>query len=97
MLAFYDFPAEHWRHLRTTNPIESSFATVKLRTRVTKGAGSKAAALAMAYKLLDSAQDRWRAFQGAELVKELLDGATFKDGIQVKDEENTTTDERVAA
>jgi len=96
LLAFYDFPAEHWRHLRTTNPIESSFATVKLRTRVTKGAGSKAAALAMAYKLLDSAQDRWRAFNGAELVRELLDGARFKDGVKVTDYE-TTTDERVAA
>ena len=96
LLAFYDFPAEHWRHLRTTNPIESSFATVKLRTRVTKGAGSKTAALAMAYKLLDSAQDRWRAFNGAELVTELLDGATFKDGIKVTDDE-TATDERVAA
>jgi transposase-like protein len=96
LLTFYDFPAEHWRHLRTTNPIESSFATVKLRTRVTKGAGSKDAALAMAYKLLDAAQDRWRMFNGAELVKELLDGATFKDGIKVTDDE-TTTDERVAA
>jgi transposase-like protein len=95
--AFYDFPAEHWRHLRTTNPIESSFATVKLRTRVTKGAGSKDAALAMAYKLLDAAQGRWRAFHGAELVKELLDGATYKDGIKVTDDETTTTDERVAA
>jgi len=62
LTAFYDFPAEHWRHLRTTNPIESSFATVKLRTRVTKGAGSKKAALAMAYKLLDAAQGRWRRF-----------------------------------
>ena len=96
LLAFYDFPAEHWRHVRTTNPIESSFATVKLRTRVTKGAGSKDAALAMAYKLLDAAQERWRAFNGAELVKELLDGATFKDGIKVTHDE-TTTDERVAA
>ncbi len=96
LLAFYDFPAEHWRHLRTTNPIESSFATVKLRTRVTKGAGSKDAALAMAYKLLDAAQERWRMFNGAELVKELLDGATFKDGIQITDDE-TTTDERAAA
>ena len=55
LTAFYDYPAEHWRHLRTTNPIESSFATVRLRTRVTKGAGSKTAALAMAYKLLESA------------------------------------------
>jgi transposase-like protein len=97
LLAFYDYPGEHWRHLRTTNPIESSFATVKLRTRVTKGAGSKDAALAMAYKLLDAAQDRWRMFNGAELVKELLDGATFRDGIKVTDNEDTTTDERVAA
>ena len=97
LLAFYDYPAEHWRHLRTTNPIESSFATVKLRTRVTKGAGSKDAALAMAYKLLDAAQDRWRMFNGAELVKELLDGATFRDGMGVTDNEDTTTDERVAA
>jgi len=96
LLAFYDFPAEHWRHLRTTNPIESAFATVKLRTRVTKGAGSKDAALAMAYKLLDAAQDRWRMFNGHELVTELLDGATFKDGIKVTDDE-TTTDEKVAA
>ena len=64
---------------------------------MTKGAGSKAAALAMAYKLLDSAQQRWRAFNGAELVKELLDGATFKDGKRVTDDEATTTDERVAA
>src|SRR3954451_9425035 len=64
LTAFYAFPAEHWRHLRTTNPIESSFATVKLRTRVTKGAGSKAAALAMAFKLLKAAEDRWRRFNG---------------------------------
>ncbi len=97
LLAYYEFPAEHWRHLRTTNPIESSFATVKLRTRVTKGAGSKSAALAMADKLLDAAQDRWRICNGAELVKELLDGATFKDGIKVTNDNAPTTDERVAA
>jgi transposase-like protein len=97
LIAFYDFPAEHWRHLRTTNPIESSFATVKLRTRVQKGAGSKAAALAMAYKLLDQAQQSWRAFNGPELVREVLDGATFKDGEKVTDDDETTTDERVAA
>ena len=82
LTAFYDFPAEHWRHLRTTNPIESSFATVKLRTRVTKGAGSKKAALAMAYKLLDAAQERWRRFNGHELVADVLAGAKFKDGDQ---------------
>jgi putative transposase len=96
LTAFFDFPAEHWRHLRTTNPIESSFATVKLRTKVTKGAGSKKAALAMAYKLLDAAQERWRRFNGHELVGDVLDGAKFKDGIKVTDDE-TTTNERVAA
>ena len=96
LTAFYSFPAEHWRHLRTTNPIESSFATVKLRTKVTKGAGSKQAALAMAYKLLDAAQERWRRINGHELVSDVLDGVTFKDGIKVTDDE-TTTDERVAA
>jgi putative transposase len=97
LTAFYDFPAEHWAHLRTTNPIESSFATVKLRTRVTKGAGSKAAALAMAYMLLITAQERWRRFNGHELVADVLDGATFKDGVKVTDDETTTLDERVAA
>jgi transposase-like protein len=97
LTAFYDFPAEHWRHLRTTNPIESSFATVKLRTRVTKGAGSKAAALAMAYKLLIAAQERWRRFNGHELISEVLDGAMFKDGVKVTDDEATTQDEKVAA
>jgi putative transposase len=96
LTAFYDFPAEHWRHLRTTNPIESSFATVKLRTRVTKGAGSKAAALAMAYKLLATAQERWRRFNGHELIADVLNGATFKDGVKVTDDETTTQDERVA-
>jgi putative transposase len=97
LTAFYAFPAEHWRHLRTTNPIESSFATVKLRTKVTKGAGSKQAALAMAYKLLDSAQERWRRINGHELVSDVLNGVKFKDGIRVTDEETTTQDEKVAA
>jgi putative transposase len=97
LTAFYDFPAEHWRHLRTSNAIESSFATVKLRTKVTKGAGSKKAALAMAYKLLAAAQERWRRFNGHELVADVLAGAKFKDGIRVTDDETTTTDERVAA
>jgi transposase-like protein len=100
LTAFYDFPAEHWQHLRTTNPIESAFATVRLRTRVTKGAGSKTAALAMAYKLLATAQERWRRFNGHELVADVLDGATFKDGIRVTDDDNHydgKTDEKVAA
>ena len=97
LTTFYDFPAEHWRHLRTTNPIESSFATVKLRTKVTKGAGSKKAALAMAYKLLDAAQERWRRFNGHELVTDVLDGMKFKDGIKITDHETTTTNQEVAA
>ena len=90
LTALYDFPAEHWRHLRTTNPIESSFATVKLRTKVTKGAGSKKAALAMAYKLLDAGQERWRRFNGHELVGDVLAGVKFKDGIKVTDDDTTT-------
>lgn len=70
---------------------------MKLRTRVTKGAGSKKAALAMAYKLLDAAQERWRRFNGHELVVNVLDGVEFKDGIRVSDEDTTTTEEKVAA
>ncbi len=97
LTAFYDFPAEHWRHLRTTNPIESSFATVKLRTKVTKGSGSKKAALAMAYKLLDAAQQRWRRINGRELVADVLAGVKFKDGIKVTEDDTTTQDEKVAA
>lgn len=97
LTAFYDYPAEHWRHLRTSNAIESSFATVKLRTRVTKGAGSKKAALAMAYKLLDAAQERWRRFTGHELVADVLTDMKFKDGIPITDNDNKTTDEKVAA
>ena len=97
LTAFYDFPAEHWRHLRTSNAIESSFATVKLRTRVTKGADSKKAALAMACKLLDAAQECWRRFNGHELVADVLAGATFKDGIRITKDEATTTNKRVAA
>lgn len=97
LTAFYDYPVEHWRHLRTTNPIESSFATVRLRTRVTKGAGSKAPALAMAYKLLESAQEHWRRFNGHELVADVLDGVKFKDGIKVTEDDTTTQDEKVAA
>ncbi|WP_457467554.1 IS256 family transposase [Streptomyces sp. TE4109] len=75
LLAFYDFPAEHWIHLRTTNPIESTFATVRLRTKVTKGAGSAAAALAMVFKLVESAQARWRAVNAPHLVALVRAGA----------------------
>ena len=65
LLAFYDFPAEHWKHLRTTNPIESTFATVKLRTKKTKGSGSRAACLTMVFQLARSAERQWRAFSAA--------------------------------
>lgn len=90
LLAFYDFPAEHWVHLRTTNPIESTFSTVRLRTRVTRGAGSRKAALAMAYKLLDAAQDRWRRITGAELVALVRAGVVFIDGKLQERKEPTT-------
>ncbi len=87
LLAFYDFPAEHWIHLRTTNPFESTFSTVKLRTKVTRGADSPAAALAMVFKLVESAQAHWRAITGAHLVPLVRAGARFKNGILVEREE----------
>ena len=80
LLAFYDYPCEHWVHLRTTNPIESTFATVRHRTKVTKGPGSRAAGLAMAFKLIESAQDRWRAVNAPHLVALVRAGATFTNG-----------------
>src|SRR5215211_4490634 len=80
LLCFFDFPAEHWIHLKTTNPIESTFATVRLRTKVTKGPGSRAAGLAMAFKLIEAAQDRWRAVNGPHLVALVRAGATFVNG-----------------
>jgi putative transposase len=80
LLGFYDYPAEHWIHLRTTNPIESTFATVRLRTRVTKGPGSRAAGVAMAFKLIESAQTRWRAVNAPHLVALVRAGATFTNG-----------------
>jgi len=80
LLAFFDYPAEHWVHLRTTNPIESTFATVRHRTKVTKGPGSRAAGLAMAFKLIESAQDRWRAVNAPHLVALVRAGATFING-----------------
>ena len=80
LLAFYDYPAEHWIHLRTTNPIESTFATVRHRTKITRGPGSRAAGLAMAFKLIEAAQDRWRAVNGPHLVALVRAGARFEDG-----------------
>ena len=80
LLAFYDYPAEHWVHLRTTNPIESTFATVRHRTKITRGPGSRAAGLAMAFKLIEAAQARWRAVNAPHLVALVRAGATFEAG-----------------
>lgn len=82
LLAFYDFPAEHWIHLRTTNPIESTFATVRLRTRRTKGCGSRAACLTMVFKLAQCAERHWRRLNGTELMAEVIEGIKFVDGIK---------------
>jgi putative transposase len=88
LLTFYDFPAEHWLHLKTSNPIESTFATVRQRTKVTKGPGSRAAGLAMAFKLIQSAQDRWRAVNGPHLVALVRAGAVFRQGLLVEARED---------
>jgi transposase-like protein len=80
LLAFYDYPAEHWIHLRTTNPIESTFATVRHRTKITRGPGSRAAGLAMAFKLIEAAQARWRAVNAPHLVALVRAGARFEGG-----------------
>jgi len=81
LLTFYDFPAEHWRHLRTTNPIESAFATIRLRHRRTKGSGSRTASLTMMFKLAESASRRWRALNGSKLLPDVLRGTPFRDGL----------------
>ncbi len=82
LLTFYDFPAEHWKHVRTTNPIESTFATVRLRTTKTKGCLSRKTALAMVFKLLLSARRKWRRLDGSNHLAEVIQGVTFKDGIK---------------
>jgi len=84
LLTFFDFPAEHWIHLKTSNPIESSVATVRLRTKVTKGPGSKAAGLAMAFELIESAEHRWRAVNAPHLVAVVRAGTIFRDGVVVE-------------
>lgn len=98
LLTFYDYPAQHWIHLRTTNPIESTFATVRLRQRVTKGPGSRAAGIAMAYQLIQSAQRRWRAVNAPHLVALVRAGARFEKGILVeRPEEGTSGGDQQAA
>jgi transposase-like protein len=95
LLPFFDCPAEHWVHLKTTNPIESTFATVRLRTRVTKGPGSRAAGLAMAFKLIEAAEQRWRAVNSPHLVALVRAGAKFQKGVLI--ERNNQQDQEAAA
>jgi len=82
LLTFYDFPAEHWSHIRTTNPIESTFAGVRLRTGKTKGSGTRVACLAMVFKLAQSAQNSWRSLNGSVLLPEVIQGVRFTDGVK---------------
>jgi putative transposase len=85
LFTFYDFPAEHWRHIRTTNPIESTFATVRHRSRQTKGCGSRAATLAMVFKLAREAEKSWRRLNGYELIEKVIRGVRFEDGVEVRE------------
>jgi len=87
LTTFFDFPAEHWVSLRTTNPIESSFATVKLRTKATRGAGSRRTAETMAFKLLQKCEKKWRRIRGWKKVTDVLNGVAFKDGVMVPSQE----------
>ncbi len=82
MLAFYDYPAENWQHIRTTNPIESVFATVRLRTTKTKNCGSRATTLSMAFKLMETAQKKWFRLRGYRLLVDVIAGVKFVDGIK---------------
>jgi len=90
LLTFFDFPSDHWKHLRTSNVIESPFATVRLRQRVTKGAGSRTKGLLMAFKLLDMAQARWRRLDGAHMLPLVRAGIPFVDGVQQTGKGNKT-------
>lgn len=97
LLRFYDYPAEHWTHLKTSNPTESTFSTVRSRTKVTKGPGSRAAGLAMALELIESAEDHWRSVNGAHLVALVRAGATFRKGVLVESEVREGQEGEVAA
>jgi putative transposase len=96
LLEFYHYPAEHWIHLRTTNPIESTFATVRLRSKVTKGPGSRAAGLAMAFKLIEAAEARWRAVNAPHLVALVRAGAVFEKGKLIERPVDSSTTKEAA-
>ncbi len=86
LLAFYDYPAVHWVHLRTTNPIESTFATVRLRTKKTRNCGSRDTTLAMVFKLLQTAQKRWKRIKGFSMLELVINNVEFRNGEEVKDQ-----------
>ena len=90
LLAFYDYPAEHWVHIRTTNPIESTFATVRLRSRRSRNCGSRATTLAMVFKLLQSAQKRWKRIKGFNKLELVVNNVQFKDGEPLTDQSDRT-------
>ena len=87
LLTFYEFPAEHWKHIRTTNPIESTFATVRLRTEKTKGCLSRQTALTMVFRLCQCAEKKWRRLDGADHLAEVIRGVQFVDGLKKTNEE----------
>jgi transposase-like protein len=86
LLSFYDFPAEHWLHIRTTNPVESTFATVRLRTAKTRGCLSRDTAFTMVFKLCLSAEKRWRRLNGAEQLTAIMSGVKVEDGVRVEED-----------
>jgi len=95
LLTFYDFPAEHWASIRTTNPIESTFATVKHRTKKSKGCHSYKTIMAMVFKLIQSAEKRWRKLKGFKLVADVIEGVNFKDGVRVDKESESVESDHV--
>ncbi|MEL6334051.1 MAG: transposase, partial [Cyanobacteria bacterium J06626_26] len=96
LLTFYDFPAEHWAHIRSTNPIESTFATVRLRTDKTRGAVSPDSILSLVFKLVQSAQKRWQRIRGFKHLGDVIEGISFQNGIRVEQKIQTTTNQKAA-
>jgi putative transposase len=96
LLTFYDFPAEHWMHIRTTNPIESTFATVRLRTNKTRGCVSQESILSFVFKLVQSAQKRWLRIRGFKRLGEVIEGVKFRDGIRADQQNDPQTNQDAA-